>query len=142
MARYLPQGTTMSVNSKLVGGLVSIDTPKRKRGMAETTDSGSGSDREYIPGLREGGTITLTVRHDPDDVGQKEIQTNYETAGSGAVVSCVLTLPDVSTSGSGGPTYSFDAFVTEPLTGNLGLVDDKAAEQQAVLQITGAVTVA
>jgi hypothetical protein len=142
MAKYLPQGTTFAINGKYVGGLIGVSLPQRSRGSAETTDSDSGSDREYIPGLRDGGTVQLTFRHDPDDSGQQELNANYAAVGSAAVVSCSIALPDASTTAASGQTFTFDAFVTEPPRGDLALVDDKAAELQATLKVSGVVSVA
>lgn len=143
MGKYLPHGTTLSINSVLVGGLIAVGIPDRSRGEAETTDTNSAFDRTYIPGLREGGTVELTVRHDPGDAGQQQIETNYqEDDPTTAVVQCVITLPNIATSASGGQTYTFDAFVTQPLTGELPLEADEAAEQTAILKVAGGVTIA
>jgi hypothetical protein len=141
MARYLPHGTTFSVNSQLVGGLTSISIPDRSRGEAEITDSNSAFDREYLPGLREGGSVELTFRHNPDDVGQGELETNFNTNGDSAIVSCVLTLPDASLAGGGSRKYTFQGFVTAPPNGDLNLADDEAAELSATIKVADAAVV-
>ncbi len=142
MSKYLPHGTTVSIGSVPVGGLVSVGVPDRSRGEAETTDTDSGFDRSYIAGLREGGVVELTFRHDPDDAGQVALETNYDADGATAIEEIIITLPDVGTSSSGGRTYTFDGFVTTPPTGDLGLVDDEAAEQSATIKVATAVTIA
>lgn len=140
MGKYLPHGTTFQIGSHLVGGLISVGVPDRTRGEAETTDTDSGGSRSYIAGLREGGSVELTFRHDPDDVGQTELETNYDADGSSAIQECVITLPAASISASGGRSYTFDAFVTTPPTGDLPLEADEVAEQSATLKVAGAVT--
>lgn len=139
---YLPHGTTFSINGVTVGGLIGVSIPDRTRGEVETTATDSSSQRSYIPGLREGGSVQLTMRHRPDDLGQQQLETNYAAAGSAALVSCVITLPDGATSGVGSRTYTFTGFVTQPPAGDLNLVDDEAAEQTAVVKVASAVTIA
>ena len=140
MAKYLPHGTTATFNAIAIGGLVSISIPDRTRGDAETTDSGSGFDRSYIPGLREGGTVEMTFRHNPVDVGQLELETNYGLDGSGAVKSMVITLP--ASAKSPQRTYTFNAYVIAPPKGDLPLVDDTVALQSATIKVAGPVTIA
>lgn len=139
--KYLPHGTTVTINSQPIGGLISVGTPDQTRGEAETTDSASNFDRSFVPGLRDGGSVSLTFRHDPDDPGQQELESNFATNGQDAVVSCLITLPDEGTSGSDSRTYAFDGFVTAPPKGDLGLVDDAVAEQTATIRVAGAVTI-
>lgn len=141
MAKYLPHGTTVRINSILIGGLTSVSIPDRTRGEAETTDSDSAFDREYIPGLRDGGSIELTFRHDPDDVGQQTLESNFDANGAAAVVPIQITLPDTATLAAGSRVYAFDGFVTAPPQGDLGLVDDEPAEQTATIKVAGAVSV-
>lgn len=140
MAKYLPHGTTFSINAVSVGGLIGVSIPARTRGDAETTDSGSTGDRRYIAGLREGGSVTLTFRHDPGNTGQQQLETNYGLDGSGAVKTCVITLP--TTAGSPARTYTFDGYVSQPPAGDLDLVADGVAIQTAVIKVAGPVTIA
>lgn len=142
MSKYLPHGATFSIGGDQVGGLVSIGIPDRARGEAEITDTNSGGDREYMPGLREGGSVQLTFRHDPDDVGQLALEANFNAAPETAAETCIITLPDASKSGTGGRTYTFSGFVTSPPQGDLGLADDEVAEQTATLKCAGPVTIA
>lgn len=140
MAKYLPHGATFTINGSAVGGLISITIPDRTKGEVETTDSSDAFIRKYIAGLREGGSVELSFRHDPLDVGQLALETNYGLDGSGAVKQCVITLP--LTAKSPARTYTFDGFVTSPPSGELGLVDDEAAVQSATIKVAGAVTIA
>ncbi len=139
--KYLPHGTTVTIGSVAIGGLLTVGVPDRSRGAAETTDTDSAFDRSYIPGLREGGSVELSFRHDPDDAGQQALETNFDADGVTAVEEVVITLPDVGTSSSGGRTYTFDGFVTTPPTGDLGLTDDEAAEQSATIKVATAVSI-
>lgn len=140
MAKYLPHGTTFSINAIVVGGLISVSTPDQSRGDAETTDSGSSGTRSYIAGLREGGTVELTFRHDPSDTGQLQLETNFGLDGSGALKACVITLP--TSAKSPARTYTFQGYVIAPPKGELGLVDDEVAVQSATIKVAGAVTIA
>lgn len=142
MSKYLPLGTTFKINNQLVGGLISIGMPDRQRGAAETTDGSSTGDRTYIAGLRQGGSVKLTFRHDPDDIGQQYLETNYMLATTAATVTCVITLPNLATALTGSRSYTFDGFVEEPPKGDLGLTDDQAAQMTASIKICTAVTVA
>lgn len=142
MSKYLPHGSTVSINAVAIGGLIGISIPDRQRGEAESTDTDSGGDRSYLAGLREGGSVELTFRHDPDDAGQTELETNYDTAPGSAVVEMIITLPDAATSASGSRTYTFDCFVTQPPTGELNLTEDETAEQTATVKVASAVTIA
>jgi hypothetical protein len=127
----------VSFNAIAIGGLTSVSIPERTKGEAETTDSGASFNRTFLPGLRDGGSVNLTFRHDPADAGQTQLETNYNADGSGAVKQCIITLPAPATR-----TYTFSAFVTKPPTGDLPLVDDAVAEQSATVRVTGAVAIA
>ncbi len=141
MPKYLPHGTTFTIGSKTVGGLISIGIPDRSRGEAETTDTDSAGDREWIAGLREGGSCELTMRHDPSDVGQLQLEANYLLSGAAAIEECVITLPAAATTPSGSRTYTFDGFVTTPPTGDLGLDQDEVAEQTTTIKLASGVTI-
>lgn len=142
MSKYLPHGTQVSIGGQAIGGLIAVGPPERSRGEAETTDTDSGGDREWFPALREGGSIELTFRHDPDDAGQQQLDTNYAASGAAAIEEIIITLPTSATSASGSQTYTFDGFVTAPPQGELGLVEDEVAEQTATIKVDGAVTIA
>lgn len=142
MAKYLPHGTQFSIGGQNVGGMIAVGIPERTRGEAEITDTDSGGDREWFPAIREGGSVELTFRHDPDDQGQLDLESNYDADGENAVEEMIVTLPSDATSASGGRTYTFDGFVTSPPQGELGLVEDEVAEQTATVKVDGPVTIA
>ena len=65
--------------------------PERVRGEVETTDGESAFTREFLPGLRDGGSVTLEGRHDPDDAGQEALEDNWEADQD--VETIFITLP-------------------------------------------------
>lgn len=137
MSKYLPHGTQVIFNSETIGGLVSVTIPERTRGEGETTDTDS-SAREYIPGLREGGDLVITFRHDPTDTGQAELETNYDTDGNAAKQTVEIHLP--SDAGSPG-TYTFDGYVSRAPSGELNTAEDEAATLTATIKVGSAVTI-
>lgn len=140
MAKYLPHGTLVSFNAVNIGGLTSVGIPERTRGEVETTDSNSAGDRTYIPGLREGGSVSLTMRHDPADPGQIQLENNFTSDASNSIKTVVITLPAAAKSPQ--RTYTFSGFVSTAPSGDLGLVDDDAASQSATIKVAGPVTIA
>jgi len=136
MAKYLPHGTIFTINAKAVGGLISVGIPDRTRGDAETTDSAASFNRTFLPGLRDGGSVSLTFRHDIADLGQLELEANYNLDASAALKTCTIVLPAPASR-----TYTFTGFVTEPPKGDIGLVDDDVAQQTSTVRITGSVTI-
>lgn len=139
MSKYLPHGTTLTFGGVAIAGLISVSIPSRTRGVAEITDSGSGFNRDYIPGLRDTGTVDITFRHDPADVGQIALVTNYNNDTSGNVVTCVLTLPALA--GATNKVYTFDAFVVSAPASSLALTDDTVAEFSCTLQVASPVVI-
>lgn len=138
--KFLPHGASVTFSSADVGGISDISTPTRTRGVAETTDNDSGGDREFVPGLRDGGDFSITVRWIPDDAGQAALISNAEASFASAVPEeCVITLPDQATTDSTVTTITFDAFVTS-IDGSLPQTDDSPAERTFNLKVTSAVT--
>lgn len=144
MAHFLPHGTTVSIASQDIGGLIGVTPPARTRGEAETTDTDSSGDREYLPGLREGDSMELTMRYEPDDQGQQDLRTNYENAVGSSPVEFIITIPSGATSASGSETHTFDGFVTNPpyAGDDQDLVADEVSEVTATIKVDGGVTVA
>lgn len=133
---FVPNGTTLTFDSQDVGGLVTIALPSETRGDVETTTNDSNFQRTYIPGLRDGGTISITCRLIPGDAGQAALRTNF---GSNEVVSGIITLPDAATTDSTVTTYTFDCYVNA-LGGDLPQDADDTAMLTATLKVAGAVT--
>lgn len=137
MAKFLPHGTTVSFNAIPIGGLMSVSFPDAVKEEAETTDTDSGGAREYIPGLRDHGSFDLTVRYDPEDLGQIALEDNFD-ANPSPTQECIITLP--ASAAATAVTYTFDAFVISSRDGDLNLVDSTAAEVTFALRVTGDVT--
>ena len=133
---FVPNGTTLTFDSSDVGGLVSISLPSETKGDVETTTNDSALQRTYIPGLRDGGTVTITCRLIPGDTGQAKLRTNY---AANEVVGAVITLPDAATTDSTVTTYTFDCYVNA-LGGDLPQDADDTATLTATLKVAGAVT--
>jgi len=138
MTKYIAHGTTAMFASELIGGLTAINPSGRSKGDVRTTDNDSDFDEEYIPGIREGGTIQLEMRHDPDDAGQVALQTNFEADRT--VEECVITLPDEASTGSGYTTFTFDAYVNDFPIPQLPLESNEPAMRTVTLKVAGAVT--
>ncbi len=124
-------GSTVTFGSFNVGGLTSIGLPDQSKETVEVTAHDSGGWRERLPGLRDGGTVTLAGRVVPDDAGQQALDDNYN---SGEVVGVVIE--SALDADSNNVTWSFDAYVSA--TGGT-LPFDEAAEINWTLQIDGEV---
>jgi len=138
MSKYIAHGTTVLFASATVGGLTAINPSGRTKGDVRTTDNDSAFDEEYTPGIREGGTIQLEMRHDPDDAGQVALQTNYEADRT--VEECVITLPAAATAGSEAVTFTFDAYVNDFPMPTWPLESNEPAMRTVTLKVAGAVT--
>ena len=132
--KFWTHGSTFSFDSVLVGGLTSIGLPETEKEEVEVTDHDSGGWREFIPGLRDGGTIQLTMRLKPHDDGQRKLDENFNA--NGEEVTCVLTLPANPEDNNSQLSYQFQAFV-QSLGGEAPF--DTAGEKTATLRITGVV---
>lgn len=121
-------GTTISFGGTNVGGIENIGLPEQSKDDVELTDHSSAGDREYVPGLREGGTVGLEGNNLPADAGQMALRANYDADGTDGAV--VITLPN-------GTTYTFDGYVNA-LGGDNPF--DAEASFTASIKVTGAVT--
>lgn len=136
MAKFA-HGTTFSIGGTAVGELTGISLPDRSRDELETTNHDSGGDREFVPGLRDGGSVTLEGRFAmgvAGDTGQTAIETNYEAEGDDAVEEMIITLPD--NGGATATTFTFDGFVTA-INGDLPM--DDVGTFSVTVKVTGAV---
>jgi|SRR5687768_10306050 len=101
-------GSSVLFASVLVGGLTTIGIPDESKDLMEVTSHDSGGDREYVPGLRDGGTVELTARLVPEDPGQQALWANYDA--DNVVEEVVISAaPDAD---SNIRTWTFNAFVT------------------------------
>lgn len=110
-------GTKFSIGGVEVGGLENISLPEQSKDDVDLTNHQSQGDREYVPGLREGGTVTLEGQNLPADPGQEACRANYDADNQ--IEECVITLPVTPA-----VTYTFDGYVNA--LGGENPFDDKA----------------
>ena len=123
-------GVAVSVASNDIGGLTDVSIPEVDVTFVDITTHDSSNYRDFVGGLKDGGTLTLTGAYNISDSGQSYLRTPANQGG--AAVAVVVTFSDSS-------TCSFDAVV-----GGFGVsnpLDDKV-EFTASLKISGDVTYA
>ena len=110
MAKSRALGTQLKVNSKIVGGLTTINGIEVSAETVDLTalDNSSGY-REKEPGFKDAGEVTASGFMDGADEGQAEL---YTLLASGEVVACQIVFPTKI-----GKTWSFQAGVTRFSTG-------------------------
>ena len=115
-----------------VGALSSISGIDASADEVEVTDMGNTDGyREYLPGFKDGGEVSLSGYMDGEDAGQARL---YELMESGDVVDCKIQFPEKI-----GKTWSFKAGVTKFTTS--ADVDD-AITFEATLKVSGKPTLA
>lgn len=124
-------GTTMSIGGTDIGGLNNIGLPDESKDDVEITDHDSEGDREFTPGLRDGGTIAFDGNLEVADTGYLALVTNFDADATTAAF--VITLPG----GAGARTYSFTGYVNA--LGGDAPFDDRATLTGSI-KVTGAVT--
>lgn len=139
MAKFWAHGTQITFNSIPIGGCTAIDLPAQTKDEVEVTSHDSQGWREFTPGLRDGGTVSLTCRLKPNDVGQQALWANFNSNNETGTV--VITLPldpeDVTSPPLAQVTFTFSAYVSE--TGGSAPFDD-AGEATFTLRIEREVT--
>lgn len=124
----LCQGTTMTFNSVAVGGLMAISGIGSGNTTEIDTTTFASTAKEFVPGLRDFGTVTVDLRRNQDDLGQVEM---FNAMASQLTRTVVITLPSSTAN-----VATFTAFVQSLST---DLKADGAVEGKAVLRISGAV---
>lgn len=115
-----------------VGGLSSISGIDASADEVEVTDMGNTDGyREYLPGFKDGGEVSVSGYMDGADAGQSRM---YDLMESGDVVDCKIQFPAKI-----GKTWSFKAGVTKFTTS--ADVDD-AITFEATLKVSGKPTLA
>ncbi len=128
MAKIKSYGVTVTVASNSIGGLTDVSPGGTEVNFVDiTTHDSSGGWKEFVGGLKDGGTLELTGAYDSTNTGQ-----DYLRANPGASGSCVVTFSDTSTCSFTGIIGGFAT--SAPL-------DDKV-EFTCSIKITGAVTYA
>lgn len=115
-----------------VGGLSSVSGIDASADEVEVTDMGNTDGyREYLPGFKDGGEVSLSGYMDGEDAGQSRM---YDLMESGDVVDCKIQFPAKI-----GKTWSFKAGVTK-FTTSADVGD--AITFEATLKVSGKPTLA
>jgi len=122
------QGTTFTINSQTVGGILSFSGFDGEASDIDITTLDSTA-KEYRQGLQDFGNFTIELNRDPNDAGQDEMLTQKAAQTTST---CVLTFPDDVALN----VATFTAYVKSVSTS--GGVDD-VARGTANLKITGSV---
>lgn len=110
---------------------------RTKAAYESTTHQSPDKYREYVPGLKDGGTFSPTLRYDPTDASHALLETFFE---SDDLVTCqIVVLPDTADE----DTWEFDAVCTGlgdefPHDGLMGRTVDIQVSGKPVLTATGA----
>ena len=138
MAKSRSVGTKLLIAPKTgntdveVGALSSVSGIDASADEVEVTDMGNTDGyREYLPGFKDGGEVSVSGYMDGEDTGQARL---YELMESGDVVDCKIQFPAKI-----GKTWSFKAGVTKFTTS--ADVDD-AITFEATLKVSGKPTLA
>lgn len=128
MAKIKSYGVAVTVATNSIGGLTDVNVSGTEVNFVDvTTHDSSGGYKEFVGGLKDGGTLDLTGAYNIADTGQV-----YLRANPGTSAACVVTFSDDSTA-------TFTAIVGGYSTSNP--LDDKV-EFTSSLKITGAVVYA
>lgn len=95
---------TYTTGAKVVGEITSISGPELTADTIEMTNHSTSTSRfrEFIQGLRDGGTMTLTGNHVPADTGQVQIPAHFAAGDAEAMT---IVFPD-------GSQWAFSAICT------------------------------
>ncbi len=124
----LCQGTTFTFNSQPVAGVVGISGIGSGSATEIPTTTLASTAKEFQPGLRDFGTVSIDLIRNQDDNGQAEL---FSALASQSVETCVVTLPS-STANVG----TFSGFVTSLST---EVAADGVVMGKCSIRITGAV---
>ena len=129
-------GTVVTIDSVDIGGLRGIDGPQEEKELVDVTDHDSGGDKEYVPGLRDGGTLTLNALEEAADPGQQALWASYgDNTNTGH--DFTISPPEDPTVSSDTFVLSFSGFVIGRSPGH---PYDGVATIDYTIKISGAVT--
>lgn len=132
MGKSSSVGTKLTVNSKAVGGLKTIDGIDVNADSIEVTDlANTDGYKEYLAGFKDAGEISVSGFLDGTDEGQTEM---YTLLNSGATTDATIVFPAAI-----GKTWSFKCSVIEFKTG-IDVTD--AITFDAKLKVSGKATLA
>lgn len=122
------QGTTLSFNAVAVNGVVGITGVGSGSATEIPVTTLASTAKEFKPGLRDFGSVSVDLIRNQDDLGQLEL---FNGLTSQLVATCVITLP-TSTANVG----TFSGFV-QSLSTDVGA--DGVVMGKCTIRITGAV---
>lgn len=127
-APVLSQQTTFTFNSALISGVVGMTGLGSGKAKEIDVTTLASTAKEYLPGLRDFGNLTLDLIRSEDDVGQTALAT---ALAAQATETMVIVLPSGTLK-----TATFTCFV-------VSLSSDTASDEKVTgkceLRITGAV---
>jgi hypothetical protein len=130
----LAHGTQVTIDSVPIAGLRSIEGPQEEKDLVDVTDHDSGGAREYVPGLRDGGTLDLELLTESTDPGQQDLYANYALGNSIVPATFEISVPaDAALTGSAF-TITFDGFATSR---SRSMPYDDVASETYSLKVTG-----
>lgn len=126
MAKIRSFGTIIKITTITIGGLTDINvTAGEVTNVETTTHDSSGGFREFVPGLKDGGTLDISGKYDYGNAGQAALKTHFGTLQTFAVAFI------------DGTNVTFSAIVGGF---NTTAALDDAVEFSCSAKITGAVT--
>lgn len=125
MAAVTAQGTTLTIDSQLMGDVLSIGAPTLTVTTIDSSDLDS-TTRTFIGGLKDGGELTFELAYNPSGTDHQALITDID----GTEKACVVTWSDTKTT-------SFNAIVTA--FSSSAAMDDKITAS-VTMKISGAVT--
>ncbi len=94
--------TTIADSTGTIASVDSIGDISISADEIEDTVYGTGTFKTFVQGLKDGGTVDLTLNYDSTDTQHKGLVTSFE---SGSSDTYTITFPD-------GATFKFSAFVS------------------------------
>lgn len=127
MAKSNSVGTTLKIGTASVGSLKSISGIDESADTIDVTDLGNSTGyRDFLPGFKDGGEVSVSGFFDGSDAGQQALETLFQGGGT---ETCKIVFPSAI-----GKTWSFTAGCTKYTTG--ASVDD-AVTFEATLKVSG-----
>lgn len=122
--------TTIKQGATVIGEVVSIGAVAIATDAIDVSTLAS-IDREFIPGMRDGGEVTFNGHFYPGDAGQAALKTAHQNKATNQYT---ITFP------GGLGTVSFNAFITNYSV--LDATNDDPVEFEITVKVTGAVDIA
>lgn len=130
------RGSTLSIGASPteIGEVTSAAFSGQAWAYADTSNFDSGVDEEFIPTMRDNGTLRVQGNKVDADAGQVLLKADYDSGGKSAYV---LLLPKTPAQTVSGTKYTFNAYC-QTLTFAASTKDKVGLD--ATLKITGPIT--